>query len=159
MNLLNNTEINWDAVAAISNILVAISTFLAILVSLYLARSENKTKVLVKISTKYMLSLFNNSNVPYSYAVEGVNVGKIPVKLTDCTVELPNKNKMAFLGENRIVNLPVVLMPSESVECDLPFVDVNEKLREFGYIGKSKVCFYFSDSTGKRYKKKIKINL
>jgi hypothetical protein len=134
----------------------AFATFSAVIVSLYLARSSGTPKIKVNVRVSYIVTQMGLEREPSFYTVEAINIGTVPVKLIECSVELPNNNRIAFISSNKIDNLPIQLTPSENIECQLPYSDVNEILRKQNLDGK-KISFFFKNTSGKVYRKSLKI--
>lgn len=146
-------NINWNAVSAISNILVAIATFLAVIVSLHLARQSRKPKASVKASFSYPVDYMNGlSTQPIYLTVEIVNQGLVPIYLNECTFKM-GKNRMVFIDGSHNVNH--LLKPGEFYSHKLDYQPIQAYLIQ-NNIPKLRTVVYFSDASGNLYKSKIK---
>lgn len=134
---------NWTAISALSNIGVALATFLAVIVSLWIATSGNKPKIkIVMNETKYeecSFRLVNKGIVPVVILKKGfVTVEPFWRRKEKKVIEKKNGNWLlgqsehdnALINNYRMTKILIGLgnRPGEKVKLKVMFVDSREKV-------------------------------
>lgn len=116
---------------SISDWLTSIGTISAVIAALYLARKDDRPRAKVKSSISHSVSYDGRvSEFPLSISLEIVNVGKIPIHLAECTLQMSrfSKKRMAFLdGSNKVNKL---LSPGEFYEHSLDYETIYNTLKK-----------------------------
>lgn len=140
---------------SITDWLSAIGTVGAVIVALYLARSDRKPKAKVYARFSYLIGMGSLPDEPFQITVGIVNLGSFPIYLNECTVKL-GKDKLAFKDGSH--NVKKLLQAGEYYEHSL---DYNTIIKGLIYkkLTKVRTYIYFRDASGKKYKsKKITLN-
>ncbi|MCM3710720.1 hypothetical protein [Sporosarcina luteola] len=139
----------------ITDWLTSIGTIGAVIVALYLARRDDKPRAKVKSTMSYGVSHNGGiSRYPLFINLEIVNIGKIPIHLSECTIQMSkfNNKRMAFPDGSQ--NVKILLNPGEFYEHKLAYEPIYNYLKSEG-IKKLKTYMFFKSSLGKVYKTKI----
>lgn len=144
-------EWGWNAIIAISQCIVAIVTFAAVLVALF----QNKPRI--KINSKHD-GKFRIDPVTYKsiekvgdITITAINVGMLPVEITNIGYKMPHA--CYTTNENETKKLPKLLMPGERVALNFDLERLkNSKIKNYE-------IFYATDSCGKAYYHEAKLHL
>jgi hypothetical protein len=154
--------------AALGQWLGAVATFLAVRVSLKLARESGSPKVRVESSFGFL-----GSNLP-PYTSEpmlffkAVNVGPIDVTLESSYIRLPRgfadairrepRKNMWLIGHYEKA-VPAKLSPAESTQYFIPARKLATSLKDQGFSGTVKIAIVFTDTFGNRYEQPFKFSI
>lgn len=139
----------------ISDWLTCIGTISAVIVALYLAKRDDKPRAKVKSTNSYGVTYGGDiSRHPIFINLEIVNIGKIPIHLAECTIQMSrfNNARMAFPDGGQ--NVKILLNPGEFYEHKLSYEPIYNYLKSKG-IKKLKTYIFFKSSLGKVYKAKV----
>lgn len=160
----------WEASewAAFGQILGAIATVWAVLVSLKIARDSSSPKIKVTAQAA-STALIGIPNKPETYIyLKAVNHGNIAIKLERSYFLIPQSFKERLQKSERkkvsfpmVINevLPALLQPAESVEYRVKAIKLAEALSANGYSGKIVLNACFIDTLGRYYSSKLHFNV
>lgn len=138
--------------------LSAIGTVGAVIISLFLVRADNKKDIKVKYSFAYLFSTEKTSDDP-SLAIELINNSKMKIKIKEVgVIKKGHDKRLPFIRPSEgSSEIPVLLDEQEDVSYYQPMYAIKQGIKDAGYKGRIRA--YAKDSTGKMYySKKIKIN-
>lgn len=144
---------NWDAFGAIGSWVCGVATLLAVLVSLWQTKFENRKKL--------KLSCGIDSSGDLGFVIKAVNVGKRPITIDTWGIE--RKNNSNFFFEELFEESPEYAKNSAMLPCELKLenaIVIRFKLNFIKHyvgihraaIGDGYLTFFVTDSTGKKYK-------
>ncbi|MBK5497426.1 hypothetical protein [Peribacillus sp. TH14] len=105
IKILNNPDINWNAISAITNIFVVIATFITLIVTIWLSirNTTPKGKIAIGISDKAYIHF--------------INTGVVNITLLGMYISLKRKDSINSVLGQRIEK---TLYPSENFEFGIP---------------------------------------
>lgn len=154
MNFLDNPNIKWEAISALSNFAVAFVTLITVTITLYLSWNNvrTKAKMVYKREEKnqyndfYRIRLINKGFIPITILHKGILVHKFRWKKRD--------KKIVFYKN---LDDGIKLDIGERENIKLGAKHINNSLHSHGFKpgDKVKLVAYFSDISIKIYSKKF----
>ncbi|URV79470.1 hypothetical protein M5C89_20915 [Bacillus velezensis] len=158
MKFLNDPNVNWDAISALSNFAVAIVTLITVFITLYFSWNNIRTKykiVLNKVGNLqgngfYRIRLINKGLVPIHILHKGILIRKFRWKKRDKQVvyhkNLEDGVKLDISDRENIIIRGKIL---------------NNKLQELDYNSGDnvKLIAFFIDPSNKMYSKKFTVTV
>ncbi|MEV9639493.1 hypothetical protein ABZ756_02195 [Mammaliicoccus sciuri] len=139
----------------ISDWLTSIGTISAVVVALYLSRKDEKPRAKVKASYGYGISFCGETTrLPLYISMQIVNTGKVPIHLSECTIQMSrfSKKRMGFVDGDHNVNK--MLNSGEYYEHKLMYDPIKNYLNS-KRLKRLKTYMFFKDSLDNVYKAKI----
>lgn len=140
----------------IADWLSAIGTVSAVIVALYLAHKDRRPRAKVSAGFVYPVDMYTGlQREPLYISVEIVNQSLIPIYLSECTLLVKRKERMAFLDGHHNVNK--LINPGEVYKHKLDYEQIKSYYADEGKR-KVRTFVYFKDAYGKKYKTKVMFN-
>ncbi|MGA2698240.1 MAG: hypothetical protein ABSE74_01190 [Methanoregula sp.] len=142
------------AIVAVAGLVLSIFNF-------YLQWRDNKPRIKVTITSCFVTTPGIETS-PLLLAFTALNIGKIPVKLSSCGVNLPNGKILHLVGKDQysINQLPFTLMPGEDFIIYREYETIVQNIRSEGFRGIIKIIAFYRDKIDNKYtSKKTDINV
>ncbi|GEO27647.1 hypothetical protein AAC03nite_34320 [Alicyclobacillus acidoterrestris] len=146
-------HLNWNAIGAIGNWVGAVSTTAAVIVSLWATRKSIMPRI--RITSSLGIAAYGSGTEPL-ILLTASNIGQVPITLTSCVIELPNKHPVVMFDSLR--EFPKKIGAGDTAQVTLPLTEVAKIIAGEGYHGKTPVNVIFRANTGE-YKKKWSLNI
>lgn len=148
---------NWEVFGSVGSWVSGIATFLAVLVSLFQIRYENRKKVKLLVWT-------DQSTKIETFIFRAINKGRRSVRIDNWGIAI--KADKPVLHES-ILKIPPEICVPNNLPCVLKIDDAITMKFDLKYmqkyiqvhkrdIGKGHIVFYVSDTTGQKYKTRSK---
>lgn len=154
MNFLDNPNINWEAISALSNFAVAFVTLITVSITLYLSWNNvrTKSKIVFKREEKNQYNDF--------YRIRLINKGFIPITILHKGILVHNfrwKKRDKQIVSYKKLDDGIKLDIGERENINIGAKEINNRLRAHGFEtgDKVKLVAYFIDISNKIFFKKF----
>ena len=141
--------------------IVAVAGLVLSIINFYIQWRDNKPRIKVTITSCFVTTPGIETS-PLLLAFTALNIGKIPVKLSSCGVNLPNSKILHLVGINQytINPLPFTLKPGENFITYREYETIVQNIKSEGFRGIIKIIAFYGDQIDNKYTgKKTKINV
>ncbi|MCY8692648.1 hypothetical protein MOD48_14995 [Bacillus spizizenii] len=156
MKILDDPNINWDAISALSNFAVALVTLITVFITVYLSWNN------VRIKYKVVLNKVRKPSNRESYKIGLVNKGFIPITVLDKGIlvyKFQWKKREKQLIHYRDLKDGIKLDIAEKEDITARIKGINGNLLKLGYNSgdKVKLVAFFIDSSNRIFYKKFTV--
>ncbi len=150
MSYFENETLWWGSVSAIGRWFGAFATFLAVCVSLYLARQDRSPEIRIH-------SAIIQNEKPYLLKLTTVNTGKVSIPMQDCFyLKTPNSEYQKIDAQELKHGQPLIVSGDYwEVYFDIPYLIARLKMAGVSTYECPQTLIVLEDHLGRRYQHRL----